>query len=45
MKKADAAREAERLMAGTGWLPKQLRRARIVADDTPAGAHLLTAAE
>lgn len=35
LKKADMAREAERLMAGTGWLPEPLR---VVGDDSALAA-------
>ena len=31
LKKADMAREAERLLDGTGWLPEPLRRAEVEA--------------
>jgi ParB family chromosome partitioning protein len=38
LKKGDMAREAERLLAGTGWLPEPLRLADIeTAADTPTG--------
>jgi ParB family chromosome partitioning protein len=36
LKKADMAREAERLLEGTGWLPEPLRGASF--DDDPADA-------
>ncbi|TCR94794.1 ParB/RepB/Spo0J family partition protein [Rhizobium sp. BK418] len=39
LKKADMAREAERLMAGTGWLPEPLRLAAVEADDPTAVTH------
>lgn len=45
MKKVDAAGEAERLMAGTGWLPQQLRRTSIVTGDIAADERLLAATE
>jgi ParB family chromosome partitioning protein len=38
LKKADMAKEAERLLAGTGWLPEPLCLAEIeTSADTPAG--------
>jgi ParB family chromosome partitioning protein len=43
LKKGDMAREAERLLADTGWLPEPLRLADIDGDgtaDTPADANI-----
>ena len=38
LKKADMAKEAERLLDGTGWLPEPLRLAEIEPDaDEPTG--------
>ncbi len=37
LKKADMAREAERLLDGTGWLPEPLRLASLDASATEAG--------
>ena len=36
-KKAEMAKEAERLLDGTGWLPEPLRLATTVADDVADG--------
>ena len=35
LKKADMAREAERLLDGTGWLPEPLRLRSVDADHAP----------
>ena len=37
LKKAEMAKEAERLLAGTGWLPEPLRTTEAVAADTTDG--------
>ena len=37
LKKGDMAREAERLLADTGWLPEPLRLAEIGTTDAPTG--------
>ena len=37
LKKADMANEAERLLAGSGWLPEPLRTADVLGDGMNAG--------
>lgn len=42
LKKADLASEAERLAAGTGWLPAMLRRSVPISDETGVATHSMS---
>jgi ParB family transcriptional regulator, chromosome partitioning protein len=43
LKKAEMAKEAERLLDGTGWLPEPLRTVSATAKDVDQTAHMMAA--